>query len=173
MRECVGLNVRWIMMSGLSTGIGDMSVPHEVICNCYSKVTRIESATGTAVLSTLMLTAGWDLLWEKTTTLDLLAFRWRLAFLTQAAILSTSDWKWAYIEQCHQHNNNKVLSCDRGILSALPVASVASLRAMHTIAKGKTYTIQFCYKLQCHAETEHELHNHFTPDRSLYIGSTT
>ena len=58
-----------------------------------------------------------------------------------------------------------VTTCRLHTQPALSVASVASLRAMHTIVKGKTYTIQFCYKLQCHAETEHELHNHFTPDR--------
>ena len=46
MRECVGVGLvkcpmnNAKLLSDLSTGIGDVSVPHEVTCNCYSKETR-------------------------------------------------------------------------------------------------------------------------------------
>ena len=45
MRECVGVGLvkcpmnNAKLLSGLSTGVGDMSVPLEVTCNCYSKET--------------------------------------------------------------------------------------------------------------------------------------
>ena len=120
-----GLN-SWLYLSCLSQFVSAITsrhllgwtVPHEALVIVTPRK-HVESVTGTAVLSTLMLTAGWNFLWEKTTTLGLLAFRRR-----PASILFTSDWKTSDVKGGNgsiyrtvlSAYNVKVVFWDRGIL---------------------------------------------------------